>query len=198
MIADAEMRQGRIAVRPLFLGEPPSTVASARDDGYLLSRRRNGRLQVEIDMVATPWPYNAWQWAAMLPDVRRAMVVALTGRAEPVVVSMGRWHNPRRVDVLLWLQRGQIRIENRRDEVEHQIQLVATVLRNEGSLMRVVAALVEVVLRAPTASVSVTTRLLPGGQARPAHIECARNTGDAYSLRAASRNASTRSRSSSG
>lgn len=116
-------------------------------------------------MAATPWPYNAWQWAAMLPDVRQAMVAALTGRAEPVVVCMGRRHSPRRIEVLLSLRTGRIRVENRRDAVERQIELAAAALRDEGSLTRIVAALVEVALRIPAASVSVTTRVLPAGQA---------------------------------
>ena len=169
MIANAAMRQVPSAVTSLVHGAPQSPKPSGRDEGYVLTRRRDGCLQVEIDMAATPWPYNAWQWAAMLPDVWQAMLAALTGCAEPVVVALGRQHSPRRIDVLLWLRAGQIRVENRRAAVEHQVQFAATALRDEANLTRIAAALVEVVLRVPAGSVSVTSRVLSAERVRGRH-----------------------------
>jgi hypothetical protein len=132
------------------------------DDGYTMIRRRDGGLQIDIDMVGTPWPYDPLGWAAMLPGVQNCIAAALLGRDQPLVLRMQRSRPRLTTDVVLEIRGGEIRVHDLRARVEHRVQIDCGTAGQQRRLLRVAAALVHVLLCAGGMPVQLSSRCEKG------------------------------------
>ncbi len=135
-------------------------------DGYVISRHRDGGLQIEIDMHGTPWPYDPLSWAAMLPGVGERLAGALSGREPSISLCMFRSRPRRTVDAVLEIGNGQVRVYDLHTRVAHRVQLGARLAGTPRRRLQLFAGLVYALLCAEGTPV----RIVSGCERQPARL----------------------------
>jgi hypothetical protein len=132
--------------------------------GCTIERRRDGGLQITIDLQAAPWPYDPLGWAAMLPGVEERINTALAGHEPSLTLCFQRSQPRRTVDLLIEVTPAAVRVCDPHAGVEHCLQLAAGPDTSPRRRFRALAGVVHALALLDGGRLNVTAchRLAPG------------------------------------